>query len=79
MNLFLEMPYFFNIPLMAILDILCSDPHNCLKEVTKKIKKADKKIFCDPSKILKYISWPINICLKYFIAPAKTLCPLLYT
>ena len=35
-----------------------------------------KKIFCDPSKILKNISWPINICLKYFTAPTKTHRPL---
>ena len=26
--------------------------------------------------MLKYISWLINICLKYFMAPAKTLPPL---
>ena len=65
---------------MASLKILYSDPHNFLKEVKKKKKKLHKKIFCDPLKILKYILWPINICLKYFMAPVKTLClPLLYT
>ena len=31
------------------------------------------KIFFGPSKILKNISWPINICLKYFMNPTKTL------
>ena len=36
-----------------------------------------KKIFCGPSKILKNISWFINICLKYFMAITKTLRPLL--
>ena len=30
------------------------------------IKIEHKKIFRDPSKFLKYISWPINICLKYY-------------
>ena len=34
-----------------------------------------KKIFRGPSKILKNISWHINICLKYFMAPTKTLHP----
>ena len=33
------------------------------------------KIFRGPSKILKNISWPINIYLKYFMAPTKTLWP----
>ena len=37
------------------------------------MKIEHKKIFCGPSKILKNISWPINICLKYFMAPTKTL------
>ena len=51
-----------------------------LNEVTKKIRKGKhKKIFCDPSKIFKNISWLINICLKYFMASTKTFCPLLYT
>ena len=71
---------FFKIHLRARLNILCSDPHNFLKEVTKKIRKVHKNIFCGPTKILKNISWPINICLKYFMASAKTLrSPLLYT
>ena len=43
-----------------------------LKNKTMKIEH--KKIFRGPSKILKNISWPINICLKYFMAPTKTLC-----
>ena len=72
--LFLIMAYFFKIPLTASLNILWSDPHNLLKEVSKKIRKVHKKIFCSPSNILKYISWPINVCIKY-IAPAKTLRP----
>ena len=55
---------------MASLDILCFNPFN-LKNKTMKIEH--KKIFCGPSKILKNISWPINICLKYFMAPTKTL------
>ena len=43
----------------------------------KKRKEAHKKIFCGPSKIFKNFSWPITICLKIFMALAKTLCPLL--
>ena len=66
---------FFKRPLMSSLNILCSDRHNFLKEVTQKKnrKEAHKKIFCGPSKLVKNILWPINICLKYFMAPAKTL------
>ena len=41
----------------------------------KILKIEHKKIFRGPSKILKNISWPINICLKYFMAPTKTLRP----
>ena len=37
-----------------------------------------KKIFCGTSKILKNVSWPINICLKYFMTPTKTFRPLSY-
>ena len=58
---------------MASLNILGSDPHNFLKEVTKKIRKVHKKVFCGRSKTLKYITWPINICLKYFMAPSYIL------
>ena len=57
---------------MASLDILCFNPFN-LKNKIMKIEL--RKIFCGPSKILKNISWPINICLKYFMAPTKTLRP----
>ena len=53
---------------MASLDILCFNPFN-LKNKIKKVEH--KKIFCGPSKILKNISWPINICLKYFMTPTK--------
>ena len=59
---------------MSSLNILYSHPHNFLKEV-RKVRKVHKKIFCDPLKILKNISWPINISLKYFMAPTKTICP----
>ena len=34
-----------------------------------------KKVFCGPSKIFKNISWPTNICSKYFMTPTKTLQP----
>ena len=53
---------------MAGLDIMFSNLLN-LKIKTMKIER--KKIFCDPSKILKIVSWPINICLKYFMIPHK--------
>ena len=53
---------------MASLDILCFNPFN-LKNKIMKIEH--KKIFRGPSKIFKNISWPINICLKYFITPTK--------
>ena len=53
---------------MASFDILCPNPLNLINNITK---KEHKKIFCDPSKTLKNISWPINICLKYFITPQK--------
>ena len=57
---------------MASLDILCFKPFNLKNEI---LKIEYTKIFCGPSKILKNISWPINICLKYFMAPTKTLRP----
>ena len=57
---------------MASLDILCFNPFN-LKNKIMKIEH--KKIFRGPSKILKNISWLINICLKYFMTPTKTLRP----
>ena len=39
------------------------------------MKIEQKKIFRGLSKILKNISWPINICLKYLMAPHKTFRP----
>ena len=57
---------------MAHLDILCSNPLNVNNKIVK--------IFCGPSKILKNISWPINVCLKSFMTPTKPLrLPLLHT
>ena len=53
---------------MASLDILYFNPFS-LKNKIMKIEH--KKIFGDPSKILKNIPWPINICLKYFMPPQK--------
>ena len=46
-----------------------------------KINKGEhKKIFCCPSKVFKNTSWPIDIYLEFFMAPAKTFRPpLLYT
>ena len=56
---------FFLISLMTDLDILCSDSHNFLKEINKKItKETNKKVFGGPSKISKNISWSIIICLN---------------
>ena len=50
---------------MASLDILYFNPFN-LKNKIMKIEH--KNIFRGPSKILKNLSWPINIWLKYFMA-----------
>ena len=61
----------FKIYLMASLDIY---PLNLKNKITK---IEHKKIFCGPSKILKNLSWPINICLKYLMTSAKSLRPLL--
>ena len=58
--------------MIASLDILCCNTLNLKNKITK---IEHKKMFCGPSKILKNISWPINICLKYFMTPAKTLRP----
>ena len=55
---------------MGSLDILCFNHFN-LKNKIMKIEH--KKMSHDPSKMLKNISWPINICLKYFMTPTKTL------
>ena len=57
---------------MTSSDILCSNLFNFNNKI---MKIEHKKIFRGQSKILKIISWPINICLKYFMAPTKTLCP----
>ena len=57
---------------MASLDILCFKPFNLKMEI---IKIEHTKIFRGPSKILQNISGPINICLKYFMVPTKTLHP----
>ena len=57
---------------MASLDILCFNPFN-LKNKIMKIEH--KKIFCGSSKILKNISWPINLCLKGFMSPTNTFRP----
>ena len=56
------------VSLMASLDIFCFNPFN-LKNRIRKIEH--KEIFCGPSKLLKNISWSINICLKYFMTPTK--------
>ena len=58
---------------MASLDILCSNTLNLKNKITK---IEHKKIFCGPSKILKNVSWPINICLKYFMNPHKNHPPI---
>ena len=55
---------------MASLDILCS---NLLNFKNKIAKIQHRKIFCGPSKILKNILLPIDICLKYFMTPTETL------
>ena len=64
--------FFLNVlnGLMASFDILCS---NTLNLKNKNTKIEHKKIFCDPSKTLENISWPVNICLKYFVTSTKTL------
>ena len=49
--------------MVASFDILCSNLLN--------IKNKSTKIEHGPSKILKNISWSINICLKYFMTPTK--------
>ena len=66
---------------MASLDILCSKSLNVKNKITK---IEQKKLFCGPSKTLRNISWPINICLKYFMTPSppkkkNTTAPLLHT
>ena len=62
--------YFYNY--LHYLDSLCSNLLNLKNKITK---IEHKKIFCGTSKILKNISWPINICLKYFVTSTKILRP----
>ena len=57
---------------MASLDILCFNPFN-LKNKIMKIEHT--RIFCGPSKILKNISWLINICLNISWPPKKPSAP----
>ena len=59
---------------MASLDILCSNTLNLKNKITK---IEHKKIFCGQSKILKNISWSINIWLKYFMIPTTPSAALL--
>ena len=58
--------------MIASLNILCCNPLRLKNKITK---IEHKKTFCGPSKNLKNISWPINICLKYLLTPTKTLRP----
>lgn len=70
--LFFEISYFFKISLMAIWTF-CTQTLITLKQITKKNRKeTHKRTFCDLSNIFKNISWPISICLKYFMTLAKT-------
>ena len=52
--------------------IFCAPTTYKLKNKIMKIEH--KKIICGSSKTLKNISWPINICLKYFMTPINTHC-----
>ena len=64
---------------MASLDILRFNAFNLKNKI---VEIEHKKIFGGPSKILKNISKPINICLKYLMTLTKTLRsapPLLHT
>ena len=61
---------------MASLDVVCSNPLNLKNKITK---IAHKKIFCGPSKILKNISWPINLSPKHLMTHKKALPPLLHS
>ena len=51
---------------------LCSNPFNLKNKITK---IEHQKILRGPSKILKNISWSMNICLIYFMTPQKPCCP----
>ena len=57
---------------MARLDIWCSNSLYLKNQITK---IEQKQIFCGPLEIFKNGSWPINICLKYFMTPTKILRP----
>ena len=82
-TLFLFLPL-FALHLMGGCDLFHM---SCLSEISlmvsldisknKIMKIEQKKILCGPSKMLKNISWPINICLKNFMVPTKTLPPFL--
>ena len=67
----LNMSRLSSISVMASLDILCSNPLNLKNKITE---IEHKKIYCGPSKILKNISWPINVCLKYLMTLTKPIC-----
>ena len=73
-DLLLNMCYFSQIPLMASLYILCSDPLNFSNEITKKLKlgKNIRKHFVTHQKFSKIFHDP-SMCLKYFMAPTKVL------
>ena len=67
---------FHALNIMDSLDISCFNP---FKLKNKIMTIEHKKIFCDPSKALKNVSWPINICLKYFMTLTKALWPPSFT
>ena len=56
---------------MASLDILCSSPPT----LNKKNYQNRTENILRPIKILRNITWHINIYLKYFMIPTKTLHP----
>ena len=45
---------------MASLDVLCFNPFSLKNKIMK----------------IENISWPINICVKYFMTPTKSIRPL---
>ena len=61
---------FFKSPWCSSLNNLCSNTLNLKNKIAK---IGHKKIFCGISKSLKNFSWPINLCLKSFLTPTKTL------
>ena len=62
--------FFYFYHYLPYLASFCTNPLNLKNKITK---IDHKKIFCGPSKVLKNNSWPINVCLKYFMTPTKTL------